>query len=408
MLEAAEAQGRELTSDESAKWEKMQDGAEKKVAQARRLERQAELELGFEARSGGDNGEALGQQELDVAGGHSPVNNIHRGSEMFEGRSTEEYRAGFENYLARGGPGTSRTERGILQIDSDTGGGHVVVSDQFIDKLIKAEDNLNAMIGLVFLISAIRGESFGAVSLTGDISPFTMAGELTTAEVDDISLGKRILSPHDVRRKEVPVSKALLEAQTRLDVQQLVADRVAFALGSLKEDKIINGTGANQPLGLFVASPDGIPTSRDVATDNTATAVTPDNVIEVQGTLEPPYQRAAKWLSHRDYITRIRKQKDGNGQYLWQPGLQADQPNMLLGREYVTSEFAPNTFTAGQYVALYGDFSWYWFAHTIDFTIQRLIETRAVDGMIGLLFDRMAIDGMPVLPEAFVRVQMGS
>jgi HK97 family phage major capsid protein len=71
----------------------------------------------------------------------------------------------------------------------------------------------------------------------------------------------------------------------------------------------------------------------------------------------------------------------------------------------VTSEFAPNTFTTGQYVGILGDFSYYWVATSLNLTVQRLVELYAANGQDGFL-GRHAVDGMPIFGEAFARVTL--
>ncbi len=101
--------------------------------------------------------------------------------------------------------------------------------------------------------------------------------------------------------------------------------------------------------------------------------------------------------------------KDGEGRYAWQPGLALGMVNTILGRPYVSSEFAPNTYSAGQYVMLYGDFSYYWIADSlVEMTVQRLVELYSLTGQVGLLFEGMATDGIPALSEAFVRVKLAA
>ena len=110
---------------------------------------------------------------------------------------------------------------------------------------------------------------------------------------------------------------------------------------------------------------------------------------------------------HRDALKRIRKLKDTDGQYLWQPGLQGGQPDRILDIPFLDSEFVPNTFTANQYVGILGDFKHYMIAEALDIEIQRLSELYAESNQIGFI-GRYEGDGMPVLEEAFIRIKMGS
>jgi HK97 family phage major capsid protein len=167
----------------------------------------------------------------------------------------------------------------------------------------------------------------------------------------------------------------------------------------------MTGTGANQALGVFTASNDGIPTSRDVSTGNTTTSIQTDGLIEAKYSLRPGYMAKASWIFHRDAVKQIRKLKDGDGQYIWQQGLTGGQPDRILDSPFKMSEYAPNTFTTGLYVGIIGDFKYFWVVDALSFEIQRLVELYArtnQDGFIG----RFETDGMPVLGEAFARVKL--
>ena len=65
----------------------------------------------------------------------------------------------------------------------------------------------------------------------------------------------------------------------------------------------------------------------------------------------------------------------------------------------------PNTFTAGLYVGIFGNFEWYWIAEVFGLEIQVLMELYALNSQIGYI-GRRELDGMPVLEEAFTRVTL--
>ena len=120
------------------------------------------------------------------------------------------------------------------------------------------------------------------------------------------------------------------------------------------------------------------------------------------------YWNNARWIFHQDALKQIRKLKvaTGENEYIWQPNLQLGEPDLILGRPSLLSEFMPNTFTTGLYVGILGDFSQYWIADSLRFDVQRLVELFALENSVGYI-GRIETDGMPVLPEAFVRVQLG-
>lgn len=97
--------------------------------------------------------------------------------------------------------------------------------------------------------------------------------------------------------------------------------------------------------------------------------------------------------------------RDSN--YIWNAGIKIGAPDTILDLSYKMSEYAPNTIGAGNYVGIIGDFSFYWIADALDMNIQRLVELYAEKNQTGFI-GRLETDGMPVLAEAFVRVQLGS
>ena len=169
----------------------------------------------------------------------------------------------------------------------------------------------------------------------------------------------------------------------------------------------MSGNGAGRPLGVFTASNDGVSTGQDVSTDNTISAFTADGLINAKYALTSPWLNSGnlRWVFHRDAVKMARKLKDGEGVYIWQPGLVTDRPDTILGVPVLVSEYAPNTFTTGLYVGLIGDLSYYWIAETMSVEIQRLVELGALTNQ-DIFIGRAILDGMPVQEKAFVRVTL--
>ena len=96
-------------------------------------------------------------------------------------------------------------------------------------------------------------------------------------------------------------------------------------------------------------------------------------------------------------VSYIRKLKDGNGVYLWQPSLTAGEPDKLLGYELYTSAYVP-TLAADAYTVAFGDFSYYWIADRQNRIIKRLVELYATNGQVGFVASQR-VDGKIILPE---------
>ncbi len=250
--------------------------------------------------------------------------------------------------------------------------------------------------------------SLGAVSYDNDPGDGDWTAEVPASDIeedDDMTFGKRELRPH-LLTKLIKASLKFLQTAAGLPggAANFLGDRLGYKFSITEEKAFLTGSGSQQPLGVFTASDDGVPTTRDYTTAS-STDFTADEVINALYALKPQYQNRATGLFSREFVRRLRTKKTGDGQYLWQPGLMAGQPDRILGRPYVQSEYVPNTYTAGLYIGMWADFSWYWIQDSMGLTIQRLMELFQLRNQIGMLA-RKETDGMPVLAEAFSRIKL--
>lgn len=318
-------------------------------------------------------------------------------------RGQKAYLRAFGNYLKTGHI-TGELYELAQQADSATGGGYLVAPQQMVAGILKFVDDAVVIRGLASRYTVGSSDSLGVVTLETDVDDADWTTELLTGNETEAVFGKRELHPHAIA-KRVKISNKLL-AKSVIPVEQMLRERLGYKFALTQEKAFMTGDGFNKPLGLFTASTQGVPTTRDVSTGNTTSSITIDGLINALYSLKAQYQMRATWLLHRDGLKKIRLLKDvTSGQYLWQPSVQAGQPDTILGRPIAMSEYVPNTFTTGQYVGMVADFSYYWIADSIQMTMQRLVELYAATNQIGII-GRMELDAQPVLPEAFVRIQL--
>lgn len=311
----------------------------------------------------------------------------------------------FGKLLIEGRGALQADEWRALQADSDTAGGFIVTPEQFVAGLIKNVDDMVFIRQRATKYRIPTAASLGVPTLATDASDAEWTTELATGSEDSaLAFGKRKLNPHPMA-KRIKVSETLMRMSA--SAERIVMDRLAYKFGVTQEKGFLTGTGVNQALGIFTASNDGITTARDVSTGNTATTVTFDGLTNAKYSLKGQYWNRADWIFHRDVLSQIAKLKDGDGQYIWRESVRDGEPDRLLGRPVMMSEFAPNTMTTGLYVGILGEFSNYWIADALDLQIKRLNELYAEADQVGFI-GRLSTDGMPVLAEAFARVKLGS
>lgn len=407
ILTAADTAKREPTAEERGQFDTMMGDVDKLADDIARVER-----LETEERS---LAESQGRRTEPVQPGRRP-DGEHRGAAIEQKetrpRDTEEYRSAYDRYVRGGLGGLSDAEYRALSAENDVQGGYLVAPQQTVNTLIKAMDNLLWIRRLATVLPVSGAESLGCPTLDADPADADWTSELATGSEDSTTgFGRRELHPRPVA-KRLKISRKLLSRMP--GAEGLVTQRLAYKFAVTEEKAFLTGDGANKPLGLFTASAYGVSTGRDVSTGNTSTAITMDGLINGLYGLKDQYRMSPStaWLFHRDAVKMIRKLRSdsgagaGTGDYLWQPSVQAGQPDRLLNLPVYSSEYAPNTFTSGLYVGMVGDFSNYWIADADTFSIQRLVELYAETNQVGLI-GRKETDGMPVLEEAFVRVKLG-
>lgn len=389
---------RELTSEEVAQRDAHIDKAMALTEEIEAYQRSIETER------------KLVELELRVEKGDLEIDPGKRGLEQpGDGKTLavgSEMRSAFSRWVALArGAALGEKECRALQAESLTGGGALVLPMALAATLVKFIDDMTFVRGLANVLPLTSAESLGAPALDTDASDADWTGEVSTvAEDSSMAFGRRELNPRPLA-KLLKVSAKLLRLAP--EAGTLVLQRLAYKQAVSQEKAFLTGTGANQPLGVFTASAQGISTGRDVSTGNTSTAVTAAGLVNAKYGLKGGYWRNASWIFHRDILKQVANLIGADNQFLWRQSLRDGEPDTLLGRPVYMSEFAPNTSTSGLYVGIFGDFqAGYMIADSLAVTIQRLNELFALNNQVGFV-SRSETDGMPVLEEAFVRVKLG-
>lgn len=385
ILDTAQEAGRDLEADEQSRFDALMDESDRIDSEINRRERLADHE-------------ALADPNADPDDG-APHRSVAAGGDG------DRQRTAWNKYLRDGPQTLTADEARVLNVTSDPEGGYLVPPMQFVEQLLQEIDDQVPLRPLANVMQLTEGESMGVPTLDTDLNDAEWTTELATGSQDDsLRFGRRELRPHPLA-KRVRISKTLLRKGS-LDPEEIVRTRMTYRNATALENGYMTGDGNQKPLGLFVASTDGISTSRDVNTGASG-GFSGDGLINAKYALKQPYWRRARWLFHRDSIRDIRKLTDANNQYLWQPGLAGDRPDTLVDIPITVSEFVPNTITDGNYVGMIGDYQFYWILDDLRLQVQRLVELYAESNQTGFI-SRYEGDGMPVLEEPFVRLKVGA
>lgn len=394
-----EFEGKEMPKEKGEQVDALFDQVEAKTAQAKRLERADEQEKFMREPDSKNkknmftdpdekNGDAQKKQRDTLA-----MNAFRKvligGDRAWMNLTPDELKA-------------ISPEGKALSADDASAGGTLVAPQMWVNQLLQAVDDqvfVRSLTKNKFQVPA--AQSLGVPTLDTDIADAEWTGEVTSVPRDSsAATGKRELFPH-LLSKEVLISRKLIR-QPSIDADALIRQRLAYKLAVPQENAFMTGNGSGRPLGVFTASAQGISTGRDTTAAATTT-ITGDELIDTAYALKPQYLKNATWMFHRAVLKVVRKLKATTGDYVWQPGLTGDKQPTILDRPYVISEFAPSTLTAAQYVAILGDWNFYWIADALNMEIQVVDQLYAKTNQIGYI-GRLETDGMPVLEEAFSRL----
>lgn len=318
--------------------------------------------------------------------------------------ATRSYSKAFIRYLTKPKDGAFTVEeQRSLSVGTNSEGGYTVPPEEFLLELLKTVDDQAVIRGLARTFMVSNAQSLGVPTLSADPADPDWTSELATGSEDStMAFGKRELRPYPLA-KRLKVSDKLLRASP-LGMESIVRDRLAYKVAIAHSKAFNTGDSVNKPLGLYTADANGISTSRDTDV-STSNEIDPDKLIAARYNLRPGYWPNAKWHLHRNILARIRKLKIGSAanEYVWQPGLQVGAPSTLLDFPYAIDEYAPSATTGtGIYIAILGDFSYYWVVDAMTVALRRLDELYAETNQVGFII-RMETDAQPVLEDAFVR-----
>ena len=275
----------------------------------------------------------------------------------------------------------------VLSEGVDADGGYLVPIE-YDRRLIDVLDEENIMRGLATKITT-SGQHKINIAATKPAAAWIEEGEALT--FGDATFDQIMLDAYKLH-VAIKVTEELLY-DNAFQLENYIINQFGIALANAEEDAFLNGDGSGKPLGIFAEN--GGAQATTITAKNT---VESDDIINLVYALKRPYRKNAKFILNDQTIASIRKLKDENGQYMWQPALVAGEPDRLLGYECLTSPFAPVA-AAGKPFIAFGDFKYYNIGDRGTRSFQELKELFAGNGMIGYVA-KERVDGKLILPEA--------
>lgn len=283
-----------------------------------------------------------------------------------------------------------------LNIGTDTAGGYLVPED-YRAEILKTITEYSPVRTVARVIQTGR-DSVKFPKRTGQFSAAWVAEQGTRSETTGLTFGLESIPVHELYAL-VDISEQMLE-DAAFDMEEFIRMEAAEQFAVAEGTAFVSGNGVGKPEGL-TATNAGLSSVNSGA----ATALTADGLIGLFYALKDSYARNGTWMCKRATHRVIREMKDGDGQYLWQPGLQAGQPPTLLGQPIVeavdfTGPTSGTTYSASAKPIAFGDFRrGYLVVDRVQMSMLRDPYTQATSGNVRMIF-RKRVGGQVIQSEA--------
>ena len=311
-----------------------------------------------------------------------------------KGRASDAYKKAFWAHTRHSDHATPEMKNSLRE-GSDAEGGYLV-PDEFERTLVRGLNESAIIRSHAHVFTTSSG--LHKISVVASHGSAAWIDEEGAYPESDETFGQVQLDAHKVGTI-IKVSEEPLN-DSAFDLESYINAEFVRRIGDKEEEAFLIGNGVNKPTGLL----NSVGGAEVGVTAASANAITADELIDLQHSLKSGYRRKAVWIMNDATISAIRKLKDGNSQYIWQPGIKEGAPDMLFNQKVLMSNYMPLIGT-GNKVILYGDYSYYWLAEREGRTLERLNELYAVTDQVGFKMTER-LDGRLILPEAVKCLQM--
>ncbi|HEV7344796.1 MAG TPA: phage major capsid protein [Devosia sp.] len=272
-----------------------------------------------------------------------------------EGRGSRpegEYKDAFAAYVKRG-------EEKALSIGVNADGGYVVPpeTETEITRLMTAVSPIRAIAGIRQVSGAVYKRP---ISVTGPATGWV--GETAARPTTDSQTLAELSYP-TTELYAMPAATSAFLDDAAVDVGQWIAEEVNAAFAAQETTAFVTGTGVNKPTGFLsattVAEASWSWGNLGYVATGAAGALPASNasdvLIDLVYALKAGYRQNASWVMNRKLQGTLRKLKDADGNYLWQPALTADGKARFMGFDLIEAEDMPNI-AANSLSVAFGDF----------------------------------------------------
>ena len=272
-----------------------------------------------------------------------------------------KHRDAFLDYARRGDEsGLNAAEVKTLSVGTNPEGGYLVPveAEMAMDRLLSEASPMRQICTVRTVSTALFKKPFNLGGATsGWVGEQSSRGSTSTPTIDELNFPVMELYA-------MPLATQNILDDAAVNVEQWLADEVNITFAEQESDAFINGNGVNKPRGLVTAD-----TVADaswswgklgfIASGASGAFVAAPNggdcLINLVYAIKAGFRAGARFMMNRSMLSSVRKLKDSDGAYLWQPGITAGQPSTILGFPTIEAEEMPDLAADSLSIA-FGDF----------------------------------------------------
>jgi HK97 family phage major capsid protein len=265
--------------------------------------------------------------------------------EKLDPKAAARYRKTFNKFLRNGNAGLDAEGQRLMQSQFRTGdafknaagvgtgaAGGFMVPPEFRDIIVQTLLAFGPMLSLAETFETTSGVNIPWPTNNDTANEGSILGENTAMSQLDVTLGTNSLDAFMYTSNLVLASYQLL--QDRPDFDTWLAGRLGERLARIYNRHATTGTGTGQPDGIVTSATVGVTGTGSLAATS---GYSYDNLVDLLESVDDAYLQSTnpRWMMHQQVRARLRKLKDAQNRPLWEPSVQAGQPDMLMG--YPTS-----------------------------------------------------------------------
>lgn len=200
-----------------------------------------------------------------------------------------------------------------------------------------------------------------------------------TGSDGDLVFGNKQLDAYKYASGAILVSDELMQ-DSAFNIEAIVRDAMATRFGRKVNNDLTVGDGNGDPNGIVTASSKGYDATL-------ADGISLDDLLELQHSVDPAYRMdpSVAWMFNDTTLKKLRKIKDLDGNYIWQPAdARTGAPASLFNYRYAINQAMPNV-ADSQKSVLFGAMNRYIVRRVQEISIRRLVERYADYGQVGFI-----------------------